>query len=141
MSWGGIGEGKDPIPNHTNNSDVCFKPRWRGGHLVDIVIAQIVYMATEYDMLTINQVKQMIHYPYLVLRASRIGGTYLSKSMVRLARSDCTSRESNQEDTGGFQPRSAGFTNKIPALHAQREITGHKYHSGRNCANVALKVR
>lgn len=51
---------------------------------------------------------------YLDLSVSRQEGRYLSNSMVKLAFSDWTSLLSIQLDTGGFQPRSAGFMYRIP---------------------------
>ena len=49
------------------------------------------------------------------LMVSRHVGTYLSKRMVRLARSDWTSRVSSQLLTYGFQPKSAALMKRIPA--------------------------
>lgn len=50
----------------------------------------------------------------LLLSASRQGGTYLSKKMIRLAFSDCTTRFSIQLTAYGFQPTSAGSKYKTP---------------------------
>ena len=59
---------------------------------------------------------------YLVLRTSRQEGRYLWNSTVRLAFSDSSSLLSIQLDTGGFQPRSAGFMYRMPGENTEVKI-------------------
>lgn len=60
---------------------------------------------------------------YLDLWTSRQDGRYLSNSMVRLAFSDWTSLLSIQLETGGFQPRSAGFMYRMPGERSRPDQT------------------